>query len=178
MGVIGKIFKGRQSSDKSNQAEYDSSGKEYEGQKNEGEAAPTQEYVELRLSIHPEEDARTSDMERNQLEQELKDCKSIKKNDINVSGIYAFRTDEGLEVSFFFRNGLERPVMLKETPLAVISKDGKLLARQEFDLTDMGEVEGLSARPWRVHFDPKNVFSENVAPDDWAIIFDIKSKEK
>lgn len=133
------------------------------------------DYVELELSVHPAEDPRMPDMERKQLEKELKDCSPIKKNDINITGIYAFRTEEGLEVSFFIRNGLERPVKFEITPLSIVDKSGKLLAHQKFELSEMGEVARLSGRPWKVQFSPENVFTAEVTPDDWKIIFEMRN---
>lgn len=162
MGVLDKILK-KQSQDSIEQSEQPAS-----------EEKDT-DCVELKLSVHPAEENRMPEMERTQLEKELKECSSIKKNDINIAGIYAFKTDEGLEVSFFLRNGLERPVKFEITPLSVVNKNGDLLAHQKFDLASMGEVDKLSARPWKVQFAPENVFAEDVAPDDWKIIFEMRN---
>ena len=40
----------------------------------------------------------------------------------------------------------------------------------------MGDIPPYSARPWKIYFDKKNVFVNEILKDDWKIVFDNKIK--
>lgn len=168
VGILDRVFK-RQKDDKIEALEVIESNIDVNEELNS-----QSEYVELSLSVHPSEAARMPEIEKRQLERELKECPPIKKNDVNIAGIYAFKTDKGLEVSFFIRNGLEKSIKLDMIPLSVVNQNGDILAYQRFDLATMGEVEKFSARPWKVDFRAENVFVDEVPRDSWKVIFETR----
>lgn len=135
------------------------------------------EYVKLKLSLHPDRKNRVSELEVQQMEEELASFSPVKKNDINIVGIYAFDDGERVEVNFYIRNGLERPIKFEETPLSIVNQKGELLAYQKFDLRAAGEIEKLSARPFNIYFKRENVFVDHIPTDDWKLIFEMRKIE-
>ncbi|MGN7387179.1 accessory Sec system S-layer assembly protein [Sporosarcina sp. SAFN-015] len=131
--------------------------------------------VETTLSLHPEW-ALSQEQEyvfrflANELE-------PLKPNQISLSGI-----DIDVEpangswlVKSFFRSSLEQSISVGSVELMLLDADGKTLASQEFDLKELGDIPGKSARPWVFVFTKDNIFAEEPPAENWKLAFNVQS---
>lgn len=131
--------------------------------------------VETTLSLHPEW-ALSQEQEyvfrflANELE-------PLKPNQISLSGI-----DIDVEpangswlVKSFFRSSLEQSISVGSVELMLLDADGKTLASQEFDLKELGDIPGKSARPWVFVFTKENIFAEEPPAENWKLAFNVQS---
>ncbi|MFS0688563.1 accessory Sec system S-layer assembly protein [Sporosarcina sp. 179-K 8C2 HS] len=131
--------------------------------------------VETTLSLHPEW-ALSQEQEyvfrflANELE-------PLKPNQISLSGI-----DIDVEpangswlVKSFFRSSLEQSISVGSVELMLLDAEGKTLASQEFDLKELGDIPGKSARPWVFVFTKENIFAEEPPAENWKLAFNVQS---
>lgn len=131
--------------------------------------------VETTLSLHPEW-ALSQEQEyvfrflANELE-------PLKPNQISLSGI-----DIDVEpangswlVKSFFRSSLEQSISVGSVELMLLDAEGKTLASQEFDLKELGDIPGKSARPWVFVFTKDNIFAEEPPAENWKLAFNVQS---
>ncbi|WP_432357408.1 accessory Sec system S-layer assembly protein [Sporosarcina sp. UB5] len=142
----------------------------------EGSAQSTStDEVETTLSLHPEW-ALSQEQEyvfrflANELE-------PLKPNQISLSGI-----DIDVEpangswlVKSFFRSSLEQSISVGSVELMLLDEEGKTLASQEFDLKELGDIPGKSARPWVFVFTKENIFAEEPPAENWKLAFNVQS---
>ncbi len=130
------------------------------------------------LSLHPEEERVTTELNKKYMQNELERLPEIKKNDISINGVYAYDIGDKIEVSFFILNGLEKNIKFEEIPLLLLDKKNQILARQTFDLSGLGEIPVESGRPWKILFDKSKVFTDDIPSDDWKLVIDIRPNIK
>lgn len=130
----------------------------------------------MNLSLHPTVGDSVSELQKEYMEEELADLTPVKEGDVNISGSYLYDDGQQLEVKFFIRNGLNTTINFEYISLMLINSKDEVLAYQEFDLIEMGDIPPFSARPWKVYFDKKNVKVETIPNDDWKIVFDDRLK--
>jgi len=131
--------------------------------------------VETTLSLHPgwglsQEQEYVFRFLANELE-------PLKPNQISLSGI-----DIDVEpangswlVKSFFRSSLEQSISVGSVELMLLDADGKTLASQEFDLKELGDIPGKSARPWVFVFTKENIFTEEPPAENWKLAFNVQS---
>jgi SLAP domain-containing protein len=133
--------------------------------------------VNIKLSLNENESDRISDMQKDYLEEEMKEViPQIEDGQVNVSGAYVFDEGNRLEVKIYIVNGLSTPINFDKVPFCIVNSKGEQLAYQIFELNEMGDIPPYSARPWKIYFDKKNVFVNEILKDDWKIVFDNKIK--
>ena len=133
------------------------------------------EEVETTLSLHPQW-ALSQEQEyvfrflSNELE-------PLKPNQISLSGI-----DIDVEpangswlVKSFFRSSLEQAITVGSVELMLLDDEGKIIASQEFDLNELGEIPARSARPWVFVFTKENIFAEEPPAENWKLAFNVQS---
>ncbi|MBB4823572.1 accessory Sec system S-layer assembly protein [Sporosarcina luteola] len=131
--------------------------------------------VETALSLHPQwslsqEQEYVFRFLANELE-------PLKPNQISLSGI-----DIDVEpangswlVKAFFRSSLDQAITVGSVELMLLDAEGKTLASQEFDLNELGDVPGRSARPWVFAFTKDNIFAEALPAENWKLAFNVQS---
>lgn len=134
------------------------------------------EFIIPTLSMHPDLEDKFSVMQ-SVIKHELSALPPVKMGDITINGIYAYKDEEELEVAFYIRSGLPRPVKFDEVPLIIVNSKKEVLARQVFNLQEVGQIPPHSARPWQIRFAKENVFADDVPIDDWKIAFDMKPQK-
>lgn len=155
-----------------------------ESQKKEENAieVDSREYVPTVLSLLSKDENVISDVQKEILEDEIKELPPIEEGQLNISGIYSYDLGEKLETKVYIRNGLSENLNLGNIPLLIINSKGETLARQVFNLESLGTLPPHSARPLKLYFDKKNVNVDSISLDDWQIVldgkFDITTKVK
>lgn len=131
--------------------------------------------VETELSLHPEwnipqEQEYVFRFLSNELE-------PLKPNQISLSGI-----DIDVEpangswlVKAFFRSSLEQQIQVGTVELMLLDEEGKTLASQEFDLSELGDIPAKSARPWIFVFTKDNILAEEPPAENWKLAFNVQS---
>ncbi|WP_102273656.1 accessory Sec system S-layer assembly protein [Cytobacillus massiliigabonensis] len=145
------------------------------------DAASAETEVSPVISFHPDWNQIT-DEDRYVFQFLNNELPPLKPSQLSLSGIdHQIEPNNGsLIVSAFLRNSLNQPFTLKETALILLNEKGEKVARKTFDLSELGQLEPRTSRPW--HF----VFEHNVINDDfmplgekeWKIAFEIKPKHK
>ena len=142
----------------------------------EGSAQSTAtDEVETTLSLHPEW---TLSQEQEYVFRFLaNELEPLKPDQISLSGI-----DIDVEpangswlVKSFFRSSLEQSISVGSVELMLLDADGKTLASQEFDLKELGDIPGKSARPWVFAFTKENIFAEEPPAENWKLAFNVQS---
>ena len=131
--------------------------------------------VETTLSLHPQwELSQEQEYVFRFLSNELE---PLKPNQISLSGI-----DIDVEpangnwlVKSFFRSSLEQSISVGSVELMLLDAEGKTLASQEFDLKELGDIPGKSARPWVFVFTKDNIFAEEPPAENWKLAFNVQS---
>ncbi|MCH1625090.1 accessory Sec system S-layer assembly protein [Fredinandcohnia quinoae] len=141
---------------------------------NETSEAKENTEVETSLSLHPNwnlpsEQGYVYRFLNNELD-------PLKPNQISLSGIEINEEDGNLIVSAFLRNSLSKSITLGNTPLLLSGPNGEILARREFDLTELGEIPAESSRPWHFVFEPSFVLSSEIPSEGWNLAFELKPK--
>ncbi|CAM3264189.1 accessory Sec system S-layer assembly protein [Filibacter tadaridae] len=131
--------------------------------------------VETKLSLHPEWNVpQEQEYVFRFLSNELE---PLKPNQISLSGI-----DIDIEpangswlVKAFFRSSLDQQISVGSVELMLLDKEGKTLASDEFDLKELGDIPGRSARPWVFVFTKENIFTEQPPTENWKLAFNVQS---
>ncbi|MCG7344305.1 accessory Sec system S-layer assembly protein [Sporosarcina sp. ACRSL] len=131
--------------------------------------------VETTLSLHPQW---TLTQEQEYVFRFLaNELEPLKPNQISLSGI-----DIDVEpangswlVKSFFRSSLEQSISVGSVELMLLDAEGKTLASQEFDLKELGDIPGKSARPWVFAFTKDNIFAEEPPAENWKLAFNVQS---
>ncbi|MCM3711720.1 accessory Sec system S-layer assembly protein [Sporosarcina luteola] len=131
--------------------------------------------IETTLSLHPQW---TLSQEQEYVFRFLaNELEPLKPNQISLSGI-----DIDVEpangswlVKSFFRSSLEQSISVGSVELMLLDAEGKTLASQEFDLKELGDIPGKSARPWVFVFTKDNIFAEEPPAENWKLAFNVQS---
>ena len=134
------------------------------------------EAEEVQFSLHSNEGGRLSELHKDYMQKEIDELPPIKKGEINITGIYIYDEEDKFEVKVYIRNGYMCSVNFDQIPLMIVDKKGEVLARQVFDLKDLGNIPPNAAIPWKLYFDKSNVNVESFGQDDWQIVFDQQLK--
>lgn len=133
------------------------------------------ETVETELSYHPswnvsQEQEYVFRFLSNELE-------PLKPNQISLSGIEidVEPSTENWLVKAFFRSSLAQTIQMEEVELLVLNEDEEVVATQQFELSELGEIPGKSARPWVFVFDKENTTTEEPPAENWTLAFNIQS---
>jgi accessory Sec system S-layer assembly protein len=140
---------------------------------NESESAEEEE-VDTELSIHPSWNVPTEQMYvlrflNNELD-------PLKPNQISLSGIDLKPADSGLEVTAFVRNSLNKGIKFEKTDLLLLDSNKEVIARRQFDLSELGEIPGKSSRPWSFVFPAASIQRTEFGKEDWSIAFELKKQ--
>lgn len=142
----------------------------------------SREYVPTVLSLLDKDENVISDVQKEILEDELKELPPIEEGQLNISGIYAYDLGEKIETKVYIRNGLSENLTLGNIPMLIINSKGEILARQVFNLESLGTLPPHSARPAKLYFEKGNIYVDSIPADDWKIVldgeFDITTKVK
>ena len=103
----------------------------------------------------------------------------LKENQISLSGIEVKKEGERVFVKAFIRNGLPKAIRLQEqVPLTLLGPDGETLARQEFNLTTLGELPAESSQPNVFVFEKESIHVSEIPQTDWKLAFELKKSKK
>lgn len=129
--------------------------------------------IDVKLSLKPDMEVVMSEVQKEYLKDEMSDTiPQIKRGEVNVSGVYAYKDGDELEVKFYIVNGLDQELNLEKVPFKIVTSSGEEIAYQVFNLKDMGNIPPCSARPWKIYFNKGNVFVDEIKHDDWKLVFD------
>lgn len=129
--------------------------------------------LDIKLSLAPEVQVVMSEVQRDYLEEEMAETiPQMEKGQINISGVYAYKDGDNLEVKFYVVNGLNQEINFEKVPLKIITSSGEEVAYQVFDLKEIGNIPPCSARPGKIYFNKGNVFVDEINNNDWKLVFD------
>lgn len=134
------------------------------------------ENIVLALSLNSIDEVTMSNIQKEFLEDEIKDIEPIKEHDINIYTSYVFDMGEEIEVKVFFRNGFSSSINFEMMPLLLLDEAGEVVAEQSFNLRDLEEIPSHSIRPYKLFFNKSNINVCKNIGKGWKVAFnsDIK----
>ena len=129
--------------------------------------------VDLKLSLHPDEIYKKSDLELEYMSKELSQLAPISEGQVVIGAIYSVVWEDNIEIGYYLRNATQDTIFFSNTPLKVLSANGEVLNRQVIDLTEMGNIPPHSARPWRVFIDKSRHDAKEEQLESCTIEFDV-----
>lgn len=143
---------------------------------NETGETTDQAKVETTLSIHPSWNLTTE--QQYVLKFLNNELAPLKPNQISLSGIEINNLSDGVEVTAFVRNSLDKGIKIGEVTLLLLDQDKQILARHPFDLSELGEIPAKSSRPWAFAFPSSSFHQDSFSREGWTLAFELKAKHK
>lgn len=78
---------------------------------------------------------------------------NLDANQLHVHGVKLYTVESGIVVTAIIRHSLPKKLRLEQVVLVVKDKEGKELAKKQFDMELFGELEACTARPWNFLFE-------------------------
>ncbi len=98
----------------------------------------------------------------------------LQPNQISIAGVDLAKAENGIEVTAFLRNSLQKPIMINETPLLLLDKEQNVIAREVFDLGKLGNIPERSSMPWVFHFPLHSLRQQEFSEEGWTLAFELK----
>ncbi|MFS0783713.1 accessory Sec system S-layer assembly protein [Bacillus sp. 1P06AnD] len=133
------------------------------------------EDIDTDLSIHPswdvpEEQGYVYRFMNNELA-------PLKPNQISLAPIELHKDENGQLIAIaFVRNSLAKPITFEEVTLLLLDSEQQPIARNEFNMAELGELPGRSSRPWQFIFPVGTIMQDEYNTNDWTLAFEIKPK--
>lgn len=134
--------------------------------------------VKLELFLNEREREIISNIQKENLLEELNSFPPVYEGDMDIVGVYVFDMGDFWETKVFFRNGADYPVNFEKVRLAIRNSKKEILASQLFDLSDIGDLPSHGAAPYKLNFYKENINVKNIPLNDWKIGFDGKVTTK
>jgi accessory Sec system S-layer assembly protein len=105
------------------------------------------------------------------------DLPPLKADQLSLAGIDIDQDEKSgnWHVQAFLRSSLDRPIKLGKAELMILDANSNVLAAQEFDLSQIGDMPAFSNRPWIFIFEKNNIQKPEPPIDDWTIAFNVRS---
>ncbi len=134
----------------------------------------TEKEIETTLSFHPSWNLpQEQQYVFSYLNNELK---PLKPNQISLSGIEMNGDANGIEVTAFIRNSLQKAITLQPAILLLLDSNNQTIARHSFELSELGELPGKSSRPWVFVFPKESVKQQEFDYKNWTLAFELRNK--
>lgn len=127
--------------------------------------------IKTELSLEQRYEDIMSDVQKEIMEEEISELHSIKENDINIATIYVFDNGDYLEAKVYFRNGLDRDINFEFVPLILLNSNNEEVARDTFNLKELGNIPSGGARPWKIHFNRELVKMDKFKDQKCSVVF-------
>ena len=103
------------------------------------------------------------------------DLAPLKPNQISLSGVELGKDESGIQVTAFLRNSLSQGIKLEKAELLLLDINQTVIARKEFNLSDLGDIPGKSSRPWMFIFEEETLVKDQVPSEGWSLAFNVSS---
>ncbi|MCZ8539032.1 SLAP domain-containing protein [Psychrobacillus psychrodurans] len=104
---------------------------------------------------------------------------NLEANQLHIHGVKLYTVDSGIVVTAIIRHSLPKKLRLEQVVLVVKDKEGKELAKKQFDMELFGELEACTARPWNFLFEMEDIlvpYDEIVNEMDFEMAFEYYEK--
>jgi SLAP domain-containing protein len=139
---------------------------------NDNQIEAEKRVADIKLHLNEYDTGVMSDFQKEFLREELAELPNLEDGQVSINGIYTFDMGDKVEVSVYLRNGLSKQINFDKVPLVIVNKNGDILAKQVMDMGEFGILPPLSARPYKVYFDKKNLLVDTISNDDFKIQFE------
>lgn len=103
----------------------------------------------------------------------------LEANQLHIHGVKLYTVDSGIVVTAIIRHSLPKKLRIDQVVLVVKDKEGKELAKKQFDMELFGELEACTARPWNFLFEMEDIlvpYDEIVNEMDFEMAFEYYEK--
>ncbi|MCG7315692.1 MULTISPECIES: accessory Sec system S-layer assembly protein [Brevibacillus] len=129
------------------------------------------------LSLHPLWERELDDMQKYSMSFMANQLEPLEEGNIAISGFNMVPHEDGIEIAAFVRNASDKPVLLGKMTLLIMFEGDQLFTRQEFDLSELGEIPAFHARPWNFVFTREHFITTNVLLQNWSLSFELAQKK-
>lgn len=128
--------------------------------------------IVTKLSIHP--GMQVSTEQQYVLRFLNNELPPLKPNQVSLAGIDLREENGKVIVTAFVRNSLPKTITIKNTSLLLLNDAGQLIARKEFDLSEIGDIPPESSMPWQFTFNAGDVLIQDIPQQGWKLAFELK----
>lgn len=98
----------------------------------------------------------------------------LKVNQLSIYGMELIEnSDDEILITGLVRSTVTTDISLTKTIILLLDHNQKLIARKEFNLSELGTIPPNSARPWKFTFGKKDFISPLKNKEEWTLAFDI-----
>ncbi|MBM7690853.1 accessory Sec system S-layer assembly protein [Peribacillus deserti] len=126
------------------------------------------------LNFHPEWEM--SNSERYIYQYRHQQLEKLEPNQLSIYGLKLSEYYGDIVVVAFLRNTLPKPIRFETVDLLLLDENGQPIARQQFELDNLGELPAMSCTPWRFLFESENILAADIPEKGWKIAFELKKK--
>ncbi|SEM88361.1 accessory Sec system S-layer assembly protein [Paenisporosarcina quisquiliarum] len=104
---------------------------------------------------------------------------NLEANQLHIHGVKLYTVDSGIVITAIIRHSLPKELRLEQVVLVVKDKEGKELAKKQFDMELFGALEPCTARPWNFLFEMEDIlvpYDEIVNEMDFEMAFEYYEK--
>ncbi|SFQ51047.1 accessory Sec system S-layer assembly protein [Psychrobacillus psychrotolerans] len=104
---------------------------------------------------------------------------NLEASQLHVHGVKLYTVESGIVVTAIIRHSLPKKLRLEQVVLVVKDKEGKELAKKQFDMELFGELEAFKARPWNFLFEMDDLlvpYDELINEMDFEMAFEYYEK--
>lgn len=101
----------------------------------------------------------------------------IPKGQLAVNGFEIKMEPSGMRCTAFIRNSTDKNIRIEDINMVLINND-QVIARQTFDLRDLGEIPALHSTPWDFTFRPESFLVDlnGLQIGKWKLAFELKRR--
>ncbi|WP_391207642.1 SLAP domain-containing protein [Psychrobacillus sp. L4] len=100
-------------------------------------------------------------------------------NQLHIHGVKLYKVEAGIIATAIIRHSLPKKLRLDQVVLIVRDKEGRELAKKQFEMELFGELEACTARPWNFLFEMEDLlvpYEEITNEMDFDIVFEYYEK--
>lgn len=106
------------------------------------------------------------------------DLDPLKPNQISLAGVEIDEENDEILITAFVRNSLPKEILLHETELLLLNEEDQILARQFFNLEEVGSIPANSSRPWIFKYPKSSLKVTELPEENWRLAFNLNTMRK
>lgn len=104
----------------------------------------------------------------------------LKENQISIYSMELIENvDESIRITGLIRSTVTRPITFDKTTILLLDETENVVARKEFDLSELGQLPPNSARPWDFIYTKADFVKQvDELPKEWKLAFKLEQKHR
>lgn len=125
---------------------------------------------EFKISYASKDEAMISRLANQIYNEDLNNISNIKENSVTFKTMYIFEQENQIEVKVFIINSTKKKVNFDYLPLSIVDENNELVAMEDIEVSDIGEIPPMNARPYSIFFSKHSIISGKTINDKCKLI--------